>query len=70
MKKFISLLLAVLMTVGTMVMPSAKSFVIAYRNLTKKDCKNYKESSIKEAKEKINKLKEYYLNMPFGYYRI
>ena len=23
---------------GTMVMPSAKSFVIAYRNLTKKDC--------------------------------
>lgn len=41
-----------------------------YINLTKKDCKNYKESSIKEAKEKINKLKEYYLNMPFGYYRI
>ena len=41
-----------------------------YINLIKKDCKNYKESSIKEAKEKINKLKEYYLNMPFGYYRI
>ena len=29
-----------------------------------------KNTDIEGAKEKINKLKEYYLNMPFGYYRI
>ena len=32
--------------------------------------KDYKNSSIKDIKEKINTLKEYYLNMPFNYYRI
>ena len=41
-----------------------------YINSIKKDNKSYKNSSIKDIKEKINKLKEYYLNMPFSYYRI
>lgn len=41
-----------------------------YISLIKKDNKDYKNSSIKDIKEKINTLKEYYLNMPFNYYRI
>lgn len=41
-----------------------------YMSLVKKDNKNYKDSAIKDIKEKINKLKEYYLSMPFNYYRI
>lgn len=41
-----------------------------YINLIKKEYKDYKKSSIKEVKEKINGLKEYYLSMPFDYYRI
>jgi len=41
-----------------------------YMSLVKKDNKNYKDNAIKDIKERINKLKEYYLSMPFNYYRI
>ena len=42
----------------------------AYIRSVKKDNKNYKEKAKKEIEEKINILKEKYLNMPFSYYRI